>query len=160
MHSKRGNWGEEFGRDLKHNLRTFRGAFFGSASLPYNRLSAARNSSGTKLTCSQTLYGSVAWPSGQRVGLAVRRPCWICFRSSIVQILGHACKQPTGCLLPVVFFKSCFVVFESFVSKYLGGRGGGGGLITRLKKCFKTSYIAVRSNYFLNLIACLSFKTS
>ena len=25
------------------------------------------------------------------------------------------------------FLKSCFVVFESFVSKYLAGAGGGGG---------------------------------
>ena len=29
MHSKRDNRGEEFGRDIKHNLRTFRGAFLG-----------------------------------------------------------------------------------------------------------------------------------
>ena len=34
MHSKRGNWGEEFGRDLKHNLRTFRGAFLGRRHYP------------------------------------------------------------------------------------------------------------------------------
>ena len=27
--------------------------------------------------------------------------CWICPRSSRVQILGHACKYSTGCLLPV-----------------------------------------------------------
>ena len=27
--------------------------------------------------------------------------CWICSRSSRAQILGHACKYPTGCLLPV-----------------------------------------------------------
>ena len=30
--------------------------------------------------------------------------CWICVLSSRVQILGHACKQPTGCLLPVGVF--------------------------------------------------------
>ena len=30
--------------------------------------------------------------------------CWICARSSRVQILGHACKQPTGRLLPVGVF--------------------------------------------------------
>ena len=30
--------------------------------------------------------------------------CWICARSSQVQILGHACKQPTGRLLPVGVF--------------------------------------------------------
>ena len=30
--------------------------------------------------------------------------CWICARSSRVQILDHACKQPTGCLLPVGVF--------------------------------------------------------
>ena len=29
---------------------------------------------------------------------------WICSRSSRVQILGHACKYPTGCLLPVEGF--------------------------------------------------------
>ena len=45
--------------------------------------------------------------------------CWICSRSSRVQILGHACKKPTGCLLLVGEFKSCYVVFELFVSKYL-----------------------------------------
>ena len=28
----------------------------------------------------------------------------ICSRSSRVQILGHACKYPTGCLLPVGVF--------------------------------------------------------
>ena len=32
--------------------------------------------------------------------------CSICSRSSRVQILGHACKQPTGCLLPVGVFNS------------------------------------------------------
>ena len=30
--------------------------------------------------------------------------CWICVLSSRVQILGHACKEPTGCLLPVGVF--------------------------------------------------------
>ena len=30
--------------------------------------------------------------------------CWICARSSRVQILGHACKQPTGRLLPIGVF--------------------------------------------------------
>ena len=44
--------------------------------------------------------------------------CWICFRSSQVQILRHACKQPAGCLLPVA---SCYVVVELFVSKNLSG---------------------------------------
>ena len=29
MHSKRDNRGEELGRDIKHNLRTFRGSFLG-----------------------------------------------------------------------------------------------------------------------------------
>ena len=33
-------------------------------------------------------------------GLALAT-CWICSRSSRVQILGHACKWPTGSLLPV-----------------------------------------------------------
>ena len=30
--------------------------------------------------------------------------CWICFRSFRVQILGHACKQPTSCLLTIGVF--------------------------------------------------------
>ena len=41
--------------------------------------------------------------------------CWICSWSSCVQILGHVCKQPTGCLLPVGIFNPVFV------SKYLSG---------------------------------------
>ena len=38
-----------------------------------------------------------------------------------VEILGHYSKSPTGCLQPfvvVVFFLSCYVVFELFVSNY------------------------------------------
>ena len=47
------------------------------------------------------LMEEAAWPSGQRVGLTIRRSagsspalatCWICARLSQVQILGHACK--------------------------------------------------------------------
>ena len=30
--------------------------------------------------------------------------CWICSQLSRVQILSHACKWPTGCLLPVGVF--------------------------------------------------------
>ena len=26
--------------------------------------------------------------------------CWICSRSSRVEILAHACKKPTGCIPP------------------------------------------------------------
>ena len=44
----------------------------------------------------------------------------ICSRSYRVQILGHACKYPTGCLLPVGVFNPV-IVFELFVSKYLRG---------------------------------------
>ena len=47
----------------------------------------------------------------------------ICSRSSRVQILGHACKYPTGCLLPVGVFNPVMLccMFELFVSKYLRG---------------------------------------
>ena len=35
------------------------------------------------------------------------------------EILGHYSKSPTGCLQPFGFFKkSCYVVFELFVSNY------------------------------------------
>ena len=46
---------------------------------------------------------------------------WICSWPSLVQILGHACKQPTAWLPPASWgFESCYVVFELlFVSKYL-----------------------------------------
>ena len=54
------------------------------------------------------------WPSGKRVGLAIRRfpvrssPApstpWIRSRSSRVQILGHYCKLPASCHLPVGVF--------------------------------------------------------
>ena len=37
--------------------------------------------------------------------------CWICFLP----------VSDSGCLLPVGVFKSCDVVFELFVSKYLNG---------------------------------------
>ena len=39
--------------------------------------------------------------SGSSPALAT---CWICSRSSRLQILGHACKWPTGCLLPLEGF--------------------------------------------------------
>ena len=52
--------------------------------------------------------------TGQHVGLTIWQTvpgsipalatCWICTQLSRVQILGHASKWPTGCLLPVGFF--------------------------------------------------------
>ena len=69
-----------------------------------------------------------AWPSGQRIGLAillswVRVPLWplagfVLGRSELKSLAGNACKQPTGCLLPVGVLKSCLCcicVFELFV---------------------------------------------
>ena len=53
------------------------------------------------------------WLSGQCIGLAM---WWslvqvflsgyllVCSRSSPLEILGHACKKPSGCLLPVGLF--------------------------------------------------------
>ena len=61
-----------------------------------------------------------AWPSGQRVGLAIRwsrvrgpalATCWICSRSCQVQILGHACKWPAVCVLPVGVFKLLHLIY-------------------------------------------------
>ena len=40
--------------------------------------------------------------------------CWICSWSSRVQILGHACKYPTGCLLPVGIFNQVIFYLHSF----------------------------------------------
>ena len=48
--------------------------------------------------------------------------CWICSLSSRVQIFGHACKIIAYWLPHASWgFKSCYVVFELFVSKYLSG---------------------------------------
>ena len=53
--------------------------------------------------------------------------CWICARSFRVQILGHACKQPTGCLLPVgsfhpvmLYLNYLFLIFEWSACKLAG----------------------------------------
>ena len=73
----------------------------------------------------------MAWPSGQSstrlVIQSIQRPrvsspaltaSWICSQVSRVQILGYACKQPTGCLLPVgilnlvIFHLNLFVSFS------------------------------------------------
>ena len=45
--------------------------------------------------------------------------CWICTRSSRVQILGHACKKPTGCLLPVGVLNPAMLYLNHLFSKYL-----------------------------------------
>ena len=62
----------------------------------------------------------VAWPSVQRIGLAIRRSrpgtvfasCWICSRSSRVQILGHACncKQLVAFFTTVSLYSNYFFV--------------------------------------------------
>ena len=46
--------------------------------------------------------------------------CWICSRMSRVEILGHTCKQPNGCLLPVLVFNP-YVVFKLLFSNHLSG---------------------------------------
>ena len=51
MHSKRDNRGEELGRDIKHNLRTFRGAFLGRRHNLIIGSFAVRNSTVTKVIC-------------------------------------------------------------------------------------------------------------
>ena len=45
--------------------------------------------------------------------------CWIYSRSSLVQILGHACKYPTGCLLPVEVLNPVMLYLNYLFSKYL-----------------------------------------
>ena len=45
--------------------------------------------------------------------------CWICSRLSRVQILGHACKKPTGCLLPVGVLNPVMLYLNYLFSKYL-----------------------------------------
>ena len=45
--------------------------------------------------------------------------CWICSRSYQVQILGHACKKPTGCLLPVEVLNPVMLYLNYLFSKYL-----------------------------------------
>ena len=40
--------------------------------------------------------------------------CWICSRSSRVQLLGYACKYPTGCLLPVGVFNP-FMLYLNYL---------------------------------------------
>ena len=45
--------------------------------------------------------------------------CWICSRLSQAQILGHACKQPTGCLLPVGVLNAVMLYLNYLFSKYL-----------------------------------------
>ena len=45
--------------------------------------------------------------------------CWICARSSRVQILVHACKWPTGCLLPVGILNPVMLYLNYLFSKYL-----------------------------------------
>ena len=75
---------------------------------------------------SEHLRGSVAEWSARRT----RNPvvpgsspaldtCWICSRLSRVQILGHACKKPTGCLLPVGVLNPVMLYLNYLFSKYL-----------------------------------------
>ena len=45
--------------------------------------------------------------------------CWICARSSRVQILGHACKKPTGCLQPVGVLNPVMLYVNYLFSKHL-----------------------------------------
>ena len=45
--------------------------------------------------------------------------CWICSRSSRVQILGPACRQPTACLLPVGVLNPVMLYLNYLFSKYL-----------------------------------------
>ena len=48
--------------------------------------------------------------------------CWICSRSSRVQILGHACKLISNWLPPTSWhFQSSNVLFTLFVFNYLSG---------------------------------------
>ena len=47
---------------------------------------------------------------------------WICSWPSLVQILGHACKQPTCCLLPVGVFNPVMLYLNYlFLSQYFSG---------------------------------------
>ena len=42
--------------------------------------------------------------------------CWICSRPTRVQIYGHACKKPAGCLLPVGGFNSVMLYLNYLFS--------------------------------------------
>ena len=78
--------------------------------------------------CTLVIGGSVAeWSARRTPNPAVLgsspalATCWICSPASRVQILGHACKKPTGCLLPVRVFNlvMLYLINELFFSKYL-----------------------------------------
>ena len=69
--------------------------------------------------------------------------CWICSRSSRVQILGHACKSwPTGCLLPVGILHSVILYLNYLFSKYLL-------IVKRFGSLRERRYISVYYYYYL-----------
>ena len=59
---------------------------------------------------------------GQTHALAT---CWICSRSSRVEILGHAYKQPTGCFLPVGVLNPVMLYLNYFVCRSNGQKQDG-----------------------------------
>ena len=95
---------------------------------------ASLSGSITKNSYEGVIHNSVAEWSGRRTRKPVvlgsspaMATCWICSRQSRAQILGHACKQPNGCLLPIgilhsfmlylnyLFFK-CLLIVKRFGS--------------------------------------------
>ena len=72
---------------------------------------------------------------------------WICSRSSRVQIPGHACKQPTGCFLPVGVFNPVMLYLNLFVCKYLSGVP-----VNQLDKLSALSTINKPLNLFIDII--------
>ena len=72
--------------------------------------------------------------------------CWICSRLSRVQILGHACKKPTGCLLPVGVLNPVMLYLNYLFSKYLL-------IVKRFGSLREKRYISVYYYYYyLNII--------
>ena len=60
------------------------------------------------------------WSVHQTHSLAVMgsspATCWICCPLSRIQTLGHACKYPTGCLLPIGDFNPVVLYLNLFLS--------------------------------------------
>ena len=82
--------------------------------------------------CQRSWYSRNSRPTGSVAEWSARRTrnpvvpgsspalatCWICSRSSRAQILGHACKWPTGCLLPVGVLNPVMLYLNYLFSKY------------------------------------------